>query len=216
MSKKRSAKKVKGFINDHWLKIAGGVISIGLGVFGWHIAGCLTDQKTQIIATRKAWIGEKTAGEKYNDDLAALIVRIDIYRREGQTKADQGGQQWKAILDPAQTLVADCNAGKAAKNEFSREFKELGRLFGFDVTKPPDVSCEGLTRLIQRFRLPNPEREKRPIEPSDLDAIIDGLKIANEGLERTKDQRIENDRYMESLFIELEHESYFRKVTHCF
>lgn len=204
------------FAREHSLGVViVALLTSGGGWLAWSIRNCLIDQKLQLAATRKAWTNVRTTYQKTSDNTHMLFRRMDMYR-EAKERGESVtlDQQRKALFDLGQVANADCNAGKAALYEFTREFEALRQLFSSKANLlVPDLSkqCEKPAYFVEEFRTPRltDEEVSNPVDLKKAEEIVRLVEVADE-MER------ETDRKLSAFFSELENEGVMHRVFKCF
>jgi hypothetical protein len=208
------------FLRQHSL----GVILLALlsaagGWVVWHSRDCLTDQKAQVAATRKAWIKMRIANQKFWDDGDVFIKRSELYKRHKEIGVEyaQWDQDRQALFEIVQALSKDCNDGKVATYEWEVQLKELSDAFPF-YTPPklivdPEL-CGKMSRQAEELRSPE------VAEAEDSDKGETNLHVSTSQLKETIATGRENDvklaKLYESFFVRLENMSFVGRLKQCF
>src|SRR5882724_8378911 len=99
------------FVRQHSFGVALlALLSAGGGWLVWHCRDCMTDQKTQLAATRKAWTTFRTSHQKFGDDVDALLTRIDMFkphREIGYASYEEVNQYREALFELGQIVNTD-------------------------------------------------------------------------------------------------------------
>jgi hypothetical protein len=208
------------FIRHHSLGVALlAFLSAGGGWLVWHSRDCMTDQKAQVGATRKAWMNFRIAHQKYTDDVDTFITRLELdERNEGRADSYEALDQHRtAIFELSKIIGADCNDVKAATYELERQLKELGRIFPFfapaKMSNDPE-SCGRILREAERLRFFEVTGGgDSDVQRANSDASLSELKSGNL---KGRELELEIDRNLESFLVRLENMSFVSRVKQYF
>lgn len=228
-ARKAKKRKVASSIGDDWFLrfvrqhslgvMLLALLSAGGGWLVWHSRDCMTDQKAQVAATRKAWIKKRIAFQKWLDDVDTFLTRIELYKRHQEVGV--GDEQWEqdrnAFFEIFQTLSGDCNDIKVADYEFEAQEKELGRVFPmYSPGKQADdpEACGQLLRLAEEFRSPEVAQAGKSIMGvSNLHESTSELK---KSVATAREIDVKAAQSYESLFARLENMGFVGRLKQCF
>lgn len=192
------------------------LLSAGGGWLVWQSRECLTAQKIQVAATRKAWVKLLTAHQKFGDDTDALITRFDMSRRNqesGYATFESTAQHRRAIFELGQTINADCHAVKIASYEFGMEITELRRLFSLEPTNHSEPEmCESIASAIEKVRFMPEPGNSTLAQYNNFEEDLSGLKKSIES-GRAIDRKV--NQKVESFLVTLQSTSFPRRALNC-
>jgi hypothetical protein len=225
-AKKRKVVSGKGddwllrFLRQHSLGVMLlALLSAGGGWLVWHSRDCMTDQRTQVTATRKAWIKKRVALQKLLDDDDTLLTRVELLERHQGigVEYEQWDQDRKALIEILQTLSNDCNDIKVADYELEAEEKDLGRVFPFySPSKPMDdpEACGEFLRLAEKLRSPESPKAGNSETPK-FDLHISTSEF-RETISRGRETDVKAAESYESFLARLENMSFASRIKQCF
>ena len=136
--------------------VIGAAVLLVVGAIGWHLRGCVTDQKAGVSEVGKCWLKVRTTTQKYYDEQSAFHDEADWFMDNiGKRKPTAASieKDKRHLVSSVKTLDHDCNDVRSARYEFLRSWSNMENMFLVKHTNWGDISglCAGWLPLAQEL-----------------------------------------------------------------
>ncbi len=137
--------------------VIGGIVALAVAAAGWHLRGCLVEQKAAVSQVRARWSKVRMVTQRYFDEQfafhdAAEIFLDNIHGQVPTVASIESGK--KGLISRINILDRDCNDLRSARYDFSNAWANMETTFLVKHSAWGDISglCAGWLPLAEQLR----------------------------------------------------------------